>query len=138
MTKKRSFWMKLFGFNHWKPKTTQTTFVKCSCGNELVGDAEKSFVRDVYVDSSNVMHYKCSECGEDSYWNFDFPCPIPAFKSIVDEYKQINNWIDSEGWYMVNHTDFDNLHEPNSAVRLTWDELRKEYKRVKYAESEEV
>ena len=72
---------KFDNFLHGKPE--QHTQVYCKCRNELVADAEKSFIRDVYVKilvsdaeksiikdypfEFNVVHYKCSKCGKDSY-----------------------------------------------------------------------
>jgi len=58
----------------------QRTFVYCKCKNEMVGDDDGqknlSFIRDVYIDGRNVVHYKCSKCGEESFFDFDHPCPI--------------------------------------------------------------
>lgn len=58
----------------------QRTWVWCKCGNEMVGDDDGkknlSFVRDVYVENRNVVHYKCSKCGNESFFDFDHPVPI--------------------------------------------------------------
>ena len=58
----------------------QRTFVYCKCKNEMVGDDDGqknlSFIRDVYIEERNVVHYKCSKCGEESFFDFDYPCPI--------------------------------------------------------------
>lgn len=49
--------------------TKQKTFVFCTCNNELT--STNSFVKD-----TDLVYYKCSECGEESRWDFDAPCPI--------------------------------------------------------------
>jgi hypothetical protein len=77
-------------FKKKAPKKKQTTHIWCKCGNELVGDAQHSLVRDIYVNGRNVVHYKCSKCNENSYWDFDHPAPLslPFTKedNIIDLY----------------------------------------------------
>lgn len=76
----------------------QRTFVWCKCGNEMVGDhgnddKNRSFIRDVYVNDRNVVHYRCSKCGTDCYFDFDFPAPMPiplwTEDTILDDYNRI-------------------------------------------------
>jgi len=63
-----------------RSKQNQRTWVWCNCGNEMVGDDDGqknlSFIRDVYVENRNVVHYKCSKCGNESFFDFDHPAPI--------------------------------------------------------------
>ena len=74
---------------------SQGTQVFCSCGNELIADAEngihKSFIRDIYIGWRNVVHYKCSKCKADSYWDFDhiapLSLPLSEDDNIIDLYK---------------------------------------------------
>lgn len=74
----------------------QRTWVWCRCGNEMVGDTKDgkslSFVRDVYMGDRNIVHYKCSKCGVDSYFDFDFPTPIalPLYTGddIINRYNE--------------------------------------------------
>ena len=65
------------------------TSVWCECGNELVSDVENgknaSFIRDTYVDKRNVVHYKCSKCKKDNFYDFDHPAPISLPFSDNDE-----------------------------------------------------
>lgn len=78
-------------------KPIQRTFVYCKCGNEMVGDTDRqknlSFIRDVYVNNRNVVHYKCSKCKIDSHFDFDFPAPLklPLFEgdNLTEEYTKI-------------------------------------------------
>jgi len=74
-----------------KAEREQTTHVYCSCKNEMVAD-ELSFIRDVYIGDRNVVHYKCSKCGKESFWNFDFPVPIslPLYEGddTIEKYKK--------------------------------------------------
>lgn len=53
----------------------------------MVGDLDEdltknlSFVKDAYVQTEdgerNVVHYNCSKCKKDSFFDFDIaPCPI--------------------------------------------------------------
>lgn len=76
-------------------RKNQRTFVYCKCGNEMVGDDDGqknlSFIRDVYVEERNVVHYKCSKCGKESFFDFDFPAPIslPLYEgdTLIEQYK---------------------------------------------------
>lgn len=76
-------------------RKNQRTFVYCKCGNEMVGDDDGkknlSFIRDVYVEERNVVHYKCSKCGKESFFDFDFPGPIslPLYEgdTLIERYK---------------------------------------------------
>jgi hypothetical protein len=75
----------------------QKTFLYCECGNEMIGDNDGqknlSFIRDAYVNERNVVHYKCSKCEAESFFDFDHICPIslPISKDddIVEQYKLI-------------------------------------------------
>lgn len=79
-------------------KKNQRTFVYCKCKNEMCGDTDEegqknlSFIRDVYVEERNVVHYKCSKCGEESFFDFDHPCPIALpfaeNDTIIERYKK--------------------------------------------------
>lgn len=61
-------------------KNKNNTYVWCVCGNEMVHDVENeenlSFIRDVYIENRNIVHYKCSKCKVDSFFDFDHPVPI--------------------------------------------------------------
>lgn len=60
-------------------KNGQNTFVYCSeCDNELI--SSNSFVKD-----TDYVYYKCSKCGTETKWDFDFLCPI------LVEYKTVND-----------------------------------------------
>ena len=51
-------------------KTGQSTFIYCpKCNNELI--SSNSFVKD-----TDYVYYKCSNCGYESKWDFDFLTPI--------------------------------------------------------------
>lgn len=77
-------------------KSEQRTWVYCKCGNEMVGDDDGqknlSFIRDVYLEERNVVHYKCSKCGMESFFDFDHPCPISLpfteGDTIIERYKK--------------------------------------------------
>lgn len=81
-----------------KRKKAQSTWVYCACGNEMVGDFDEkekknpSFIRDTYIAFRNVVHYKCSKCTKESFYDFDFPAPVllPLAKTdiIIDLYKK--------------------------------------------------
>lgn len=60
-------------------KEGQNTFVYCSeCDNELI--SSNSFVKD-----TDFVYYKCSNCGTETKWDFDFLCPILVeYKTIKD------------------------------------------------------
>jgi len=76
----------------------QRTFVYCKYGNEMVADDDGqknlSFIRDVYVEERNVVHYKCSKCGTESFFDFDHPCPISLpfadNDDIIERYRLAN------------------------------------------------
>jgi len=54
-----------------KLRKKQTTFVYCTCGNELT--SSNSFISDTL----DGVKYKCKKCGRNSTWNFDiFPLPV--------------------------------------------------------------
>ncbi len=54
----------------FKRKEKQTTWCYCpKCNNELC--SSNSFVKD-----TDFVYYKCSQCGHDSKWDFDFPAPV--------------------------------------------------------------
>ena len=53
----------------------QSTFIYCTCGNELCGSG--SFVSDTYDNNDNHVKYKCSSCGKESDYNFDI-APFPV------------------------------------------------------------
>ena len=63
----------------------------------MVGDEQKSFIRDVYIQDRNVVHYKCSKCGKESFYDFDHPCPIllPFTKNddIIEVYKRFYPYV---------------------------------------------
>jgi len=71
----------------------QRTFVYCKCGNEINREDDSSFIRDVYIKERNVIHYKCSKCGTESFFDFDYPCPIPLpfteKDDIIEQYRLI-------------------------------------------------
>ena len=77
-------------------RKNQRTFVYCKCKNEMVGDEDGqknlSFIRDVYIEERNVVHYKCSKCGEESFFDFDHPCPISLpfaeNDNIIERYRK--------------------------------------------------
>jgi lipopolysaccharide biosynthesis regulator YciM len=77
-------------------RKNQRTFVYCKCKNEMVGDEDGqknlSFIRDVYIEERNVVHYKCRKCGEESFFDFDYPCPIslPLAENdtIIERYRK--------------------------------------------------
>lgn len=77
-------------------KKKQTTFIYCACGNEMVADMHEgknqSFIRDVYVNDRNVVHYNCSKCKKDSYFDLDFPAPVElplnAEDNIIEKYQK--------------------------------------------------
>ena len=51
-------------------KQGQHTFIYCPyCDNELI--SSDSFVKD-----TDYVYYKCSKCGAETKWDFDFLCPI--------------------------------------------------------------
>ena len=87
--------------NLFRAKPQQSTFVYCKCGNELVADAEKSFIADVYVIERNVVHYHCSNCGLDSYYDFDHPVPLKLpfteNDSIIADYYKFTRFGQSKG-----------------------------------------
>lgn len=56
-------------FEEKQYKKGQSCFCYCDCGNELI--SSNSFVKD-----TDFVYYKCSKCGRESKWDFDFPCPI--------------------------------------------------------------
>ena len=57
-------------FEEKKLKKGQTTFCYCpNCDNELI--SSNSFIKD-----TDFVYYKCSKCGYESKWDFDFLCPI--------------------------------------------------------------
>lgn len=76
----------LVGFN----KDEQRTFTYCECGNELC--SSNSFIRDVYLKNRNVVHYKCSKCKNENFFDFDHPVPLKLPFSeedkIVDDYRR--------------------------------------------------
>jgi len=47
----------------WTDK--QKTFLGCDCGNELIGSGS------LVSDDLNGVKYKCTDCGDESVWNFD-------------------------------------------------------------------
>jgi len=93
-------------------RKSQRTFVFCQCGNEMIGDISKenqeslSFVRDVYIDNRNVVHFKCSKCRKDNFFDFDHIAPIclPAFDGddIVEKYKKEYFTFEAFLWERVN------------------------------------
>lgn len=48
----------------------QRTFVYCDCGNELTHS--NSFISD----DKRGVHYKCINCGTESWWDFDNYGPV--------------------------------------------------------------
>ena len=61
-------WKKLKGKNK---KSKQTTFMYCTCNNELI--SSDSFISD----DMDGVKYKCTKCNRVSIWNFDlFPIPV--------------------------------------------------------------
>jgi len=73
-----------------QPKSKQRTFVYCPhcphCKHEMVGS--NSLVRDVYVRGTNVVHYKCTKCSFNSYWNFDHPVIFQVDNDTAFAYKK--------------------------------------------------
>lgn len=65
MLKLLKLWHSIIGRKIYK----QTTFCWCECGNELCSS-------DSLVKDTDFVYYKCSNCGIESKWNFDAPCPI--------------------------------------------------------------
>lgn len=57
----------------------QRTFVWCSCGNELC--SSESLVSDTW---EYGVHYKCSSCGENQWYNFDAPVPYRIKDQIIE------------------------------------------------------
>lgn len=47
-----------------------------NCGDDLIGN--ESFISDTYDENDdNHVLYKCTNCQEESDWNFDVaPCPV--------------------------------------------------------------
>ena len=90
--------LKIFKKKNKQPK--QTTFCYCSCENELIAD--NSLVRDIYIKykkkcgqceyERNVVHFHCKKCGQDSYFDFDFPVPISLpldkYDDILEKYNE--------------------------------------------------
>lgn len=55
----------------------QSTFIWCDCGNELC--STESFDEYENLSDSDLVHYKCSKCGEKSEWDFEAPVPIRIY-----------------------------------------------------------
>jgi len=71
----------------FKKNNSQRTFIYCPhCKNELV--SSNSIIRDVYVHDYNVVHYRCSECSFNSYWNLDHPAIFQVDDETAKLYKQ--------------------------------------------------
>lgn len=48
------------------------TYCWCpNCNHDLVGN--KSF-----IDDEDYIYFKCKNCGHESAWDFDLPCPEPV------------------------------------------------------------
>lgn len=56
----------------------QRTFVWCDCGNELC--SSDSLVSDT---KEYGVHYKCSQCGEEQWYDFDAPVPYRIKDQII-------------------------------------------------------
>lgn len=63
-------WFLLIRRERVNQESAQTCFVYCHCGAELCNS--ESFVSD---DDRGVF-YRCTVCGEETWWNFDCPAPF--------------------------------------------------------------